>query len=93
VRQLHQESAHAVDPHLRIHDEHHRLGSGKAGDRLSDEIRRARKVENVDALPLMRGVQERRVHGIVVRLLLFLEVTHRSAGVDGPLAADLTSVK
>jgi hypothetical protein len=59
VRQLHQEAAHAVDPDLRIHDQHHRLRSGKTCDRLSDEIRRTREVENVDALPLMRGVQER----------------------------------
>ena len=93
MRELHQAAGHAVDPGVRIHDEHHRLGSWKTRNRLSDEIRRTRKVENVDALPLMRSVQEGRVHGVMVRLLFLLEVAHRSAGIDRTLAADFTGVK
>ena len=91
--ELQQAPGHAVDPTLRVHHEHHRLGGGKAGNRLSYEIRRTRKVENVDALPLVSCMQERRVHGVVVRLLFFLEVASRGARVDVALATDFASAK
>ncbi len=41
----------------------------------------------------MAGMQERRVHGVVVRLLFLLEVAGRGAGVDVALATDFTGAE
>ncbi len=81
-RHRHHAACHAVDALQGVDDHRDRLARGEARDGVPREVREARRVDQVDQMPLVIKVKNRRLQAVLVVLLFVGEVA------DGVALAD-----